>query len=165
MLQVWARWMLSFSAPGCWKTHIWRRSFCQVVCPRSHPCSGQAEPKQGHRGASAHPCRSRGWLPCHRSPSAAPNRSLSSQGGLGDGKPRQEQPQRWGAPGSFCHSRHKPFRNLLSQEKKKYIFNSTACHHLIKVIRSESPRNNVRRCVTAELAAALSGQPRAGWGA
>lgn len=47
-----------------------------------------------------------------------PNRSLSSQGGLGDGKPRQEQPQRWGAPGSFCHSRHKPFRNPLSQEKK-----------------------------------------------
>lgn len=46
---------------------------------------------------------------------------------------------------------------------RKNIFNSTVCNHLIKVIRSESPRNNVQRCVTAELAAALSGQPRPGW--
>ena len=47
--------------------------------------------------------------------------------------------------------------------RRKNIFNSTVCNHLIKVIRSESPRNNVQRCVTAELAAALSGQPRPGW--
>lgn len=46
---------------------------------------------------------------------------------------------------------------------EKNIFNSTVCNHLIKVIRSESPRNNVQRCVTAELAAALSGQPRPVW--
>lgn len=45
----------------------------------------------------------------------------------------------------------------------KNIFNSTVCNHLIKVIRSESPRNNVQRCVTTELGAALSGQPRPGW--
>lgn len=39
--------------------------------------------------------------------------------------------------------------------RRKNIFNSTVCNHLIKVIRSESPRNNVQRCVTAELAAAF----------
>lgn len=47
--------------------------------------------------------------------------------------------------------------------RRKNIFNSTVCNHLIKVIRSESARNNVQPCVTTELATALSGQPRPGW--